>query len=100
MEASVTLTIIPSDVKASDEARVNDLAEQYGLAFKRVGKSYVFDDFNAWNLDQALGYVEGYDRAMLPAMEKADGSRSCPERQHLTGFLQKLPRNLRNQPRA
>jgi hypothetical protein len=59
------------DVKASDEARVNDLAEQYGLTFKRVGKGYRFEDFNAWNLDQALGYVEGYDRAMLAAKEKA-----------------------------
>jgi hypothetical protein len=57
------------DVKASDEARVEDLVGKYGLPFKRVGKLYVFADFNAWNLDQALGYVEGYDRAMAAAGE-------------------------------
>lgn len=53
-----------SDVKASDEARVKDLAEKHGLPLKRVGMIYKFEDFNAWNLDQALGFVEGYDRAI------------------------------------
>jgi hypothetical protein len=37
-EASMTLKVL-CDVKASDEARVKDLAGQYGLTFKRVGKS-------------------------------------------------------------
>jgi hypothetical protein len=70
MEASMKLKVL-CDVKASDEARVKHLAEQYGLTFKRAGKGYKFEDFNAWNLDQALGYVEGYDRAMAAVREKA-----------------------------
>jgi predicted xylose isomerase-like sugar epimerase len=61
----------PQDVKASDKARVKDLAEQHGLAFKRFGAIYQFEDFNAWNLDQALGYVEGYDRAMSDVKGKS-----------------------------
>lgn len=52
------------DVKASDEARVIDLAGKHGLTFGRTAKGYKFEDFYAWNLDQALGYVEGYDRAV------------------------------------
>jgi hypothetical protein len=52
------------DSKYSDQARLNDLAQQYGLAFKRTGMIYRFDDYTAFGLDQALGYVEGYDRAV------------------------------------
>jgi hypothetical protein len=48
----------------SDTARLNDLARQHGLPFKRVGMVYRFEDYTAYGLDQALGYVEGFDRAM------------------------------------
>jgi hypothetical protein len=46
----------------TDILRLNDLAEQHGLTFKRVGRLYIFDDFTAHGLRQALGYVEGFDR--------------------------------------
>jgi hypothetical protein len=44
--------------------RLNDLARQHGLTFKRAGMVYRFEDFTAYGLDQALGYVEGFDRAV------------------------------------
>jgi hypothetical protein len=53
-----------NEFKESDTARLNDLAEQYGLHFKRSGMIYRFEDYTAFGLDQALGYVEGFDRAM------------------------------------
>jgi len=62
-----------SDFKASDRARLNDLAQRYGLHFKHRGMLYRFEDFTACGLDQALGYVEGYDRAMAACRaESAD----------------------------
>ncbi len=53
-----------NEFKESDMARLHDLARQYGLHFKRSGMVYRFGDYNAYGLDQALGYVEGYDRAV------------------------------------
>jgi hypothetical protein len=47
----------------TDTYRLNDLAAQYGLTFKRVGNIYRFQDFNAHGLRQALGFAEGFDRA-------------------------------------
>jgi hypothetical protein len=65
--------MIKYDSKESDAARLDDLAGQYGLSFKRIGMVYRFEDFNAYGLDQALGYVEGYDRAMAACRaESAD----------------------------
>jgi hypothetical protein len=59
--------------KESDTARLNDLAQQYGLALKKAGMIYRFEDYIACGLDQALGYVEGYDRAMAACRrESAD----------------------------
>ena len=58
-----------------DTLRLNDLAKQYGLTFRRIRSTYIFDDFTAHGLRQALGYVEGYDRAMqtvLTENEQAD----------------------------
>ena len=49
----------------SDPLRLDDLAEQYGLTFRRVGSTYQFDDFTAHGFNQALGFVEGYDRAAV-----------------------------------
>jgi hypothetical protein len=61
------------EFKESDTARLNDLARQHGLPFKRVGMVYMFEDCNAYGLDQALGYVEGYDRAIAACRrESAD----------------------------
>lgn len=59
-----------SEFKESDTARLNDLAQQHGLTFKRIGMVYRFEDFTAYGLDQALGYVEGFDRAMAACREK------------------------------
>jgi hypothetical protein len=47
----------------TDIMRLNDLAKQHGLKFRRVGSTYTFDDFTAHGLKQALGFVEGFDRA-------------------------------------
>ncbi len=52
-----------NDDKDTDALRLNDLAKQYGLECRRVGSTYQFDDFTAHGLKQALGFVEGYDRA-------------------------------------
>jgi hypothetical protein len=52
------------DFKESDTARLNDLAKQHGLSFRRAGMVYRFEDYTAYGLDQALGYVEGFDRAI------------------------------------
>ena len=52
------------DSKESDTARLHDLAQQYGLHFRRSGMVYRFEDYTACGLDQALGYVEGFDRAI------------------------------------
>jgi hypothetical protein len=61
------------EFKESDTARLNDLARQHGLPFERVGMIYIFEDFTAYGLDQALGYLEGYDRAMAACRaESAD----------------------------
>jgi hypothetical protein len=76
MARTKRIRVIKSDFKASDRLRVNDLAQQYHLPFKKVGSIYRFEDFNAYGLDQALGFVEGYDRAArdFNAMaEKKDG---------------------------
>jgi hypothetical protein len=48
--------------KETDTLRLNDLAKQHRLTFKRVGSTYIFDDFTAHGLRQALGYAEGFDR--------------------------------------
>ena len=56
--------ISKTESKESDTARLLDLAQQHGLHFKRSCMIYRFDDYNAYGLDQALGYVEGYDRAV------------------------------------
>jgi hypothetical protein len=53
-----------NEFKESDTARLNDLAQQHGLGFRRVGMIYRFEDYTACGLGQALGYVEGFDRAV------------------------------------
>ena len=57
------------DSEESDTARLNDLAKQHGLAFRRAGMIYRFEDYTAYGLDQALGYVEGFDRAIAARRE-------------------------------
>jgi hypothetical protein len=52
-----------NDDTDTDTLRLADLAKRYGLRFRRVGSTYQFDDFTAHGLKQALGFVEGYDRA-------------------------------------
>lgn len=41
-----------------------DFGKKYGLLFRQFGNTYKFLDFNAHGLEQALGYVEGFDRGM------------------------------------
>lgn len=57
--------------KESDALRLNDLAQEHGLPFKRTGMFYIFDDFIACGLAQALGYAEGFDRAIADCREKS-----------------------------
>jgi hypothetical protein len=57
--------------KESDALRLDDLAEEHGLTFKRTGMVYRFEDFTAYGLDQALGYAEGFDRAIAVCREKS-----------------------------
>jgi hypothetical protein len=59
------IIVIQTSEKETDALRLNDLAKQYGLNFRRVGSTYKFEDFNAHGLRQALGFAEGFDRAML-----------------------------------
>ena len=54
-----------------------NISTSAGLPFRRVGMVYRFEDFTAYGLDQALGYVEGYDRAVAAL---ADASHSRPVR--------------------
>jgi hypothetical protein len=56
--------IMRNEFKESDAARLHDLAQQHGLHFRRNGMVYRFEDYTAYGLDQALGYVEGFDWAM------------------------------------
>ena len=51
--------------RETDTLRLQDLAQEHGLKFKRVGRAYLFDDytFTACSLLQALAFAEGFDRA-------------------------------------
>ena len=53
------------DDKETDLLRLDSLAQQHGLTYKRVGRTYQFDDFTAHGLEQALGFAEGFDRAKM-----------------------------------
>jgi hypothetical protein len=53
------------DDKETDLLRLDSIAQQHGLTFKRVGSTYQFDDFTAHGLEQALGFAEGFDRAKM-----------------------------------
>jgi hypothetical protein len=55
---------IVTSFKKSEKVRLKHLARQHGLTFKRFGSTHCFEDFSAHGLQQALGYVEGYDRAL------------------------------------
>ncbi len=50
--------------RETDELRLADLADYHRLPYRRDRSTYVFEDFTAHGLRQALGYVEGYDRTM------------------------------------
>ena len=51
------------DDKETDTLRLNDVAKEHGLSFARHGSTFQFEDFTAHGLEQALGFVEGFDRA-------------------------------------
>jgi hypothetical protein len=50
--------------KEQDAMRLADLARSHNLPLRKSGIVYRFEDFTAYGLDQALGYAEGYDRAV------------------------------------
>lgn len=68
--------VLKSNDHETDLLRLNDLAKQHGLAYRKHGKnSYYFDDrtgedafcggymFVARGLREALAFAEGFDRA-------------------------------------
>ena len=57
------LTILKSDEQETDTLRLHDLSQLHDLPFKKVRSRYIFEEFIARGLKQALGFVEGYDRA-------------------------------------
>ncbi len=58
--------------RETDELRLADLADRHRLPYLRERSTYVFEDFTAYGLRQALGYVEGYDRAMSRRRPRKD----------------------------
>jgi|SRR5271166_5998921 len=52
------------------ELRLADLADHHRLPYRRDRSTYVFEDFTARGVQQALGYVEGYDRAMARRLKR------------------------------
>jgi hypothetical protein len=48
----------------TDTFRLNHLVKEHGLTFKRICITYIFTYFNVNGLRQALGFAEGFDRAI------------------------------------
>jgi hypothetical protein len=63
------MTHMTNDDRETDALRLNDLATEHGLSFRRVGSTYCFDEFTAHGLKQALGFVEGFNRATARRQE-------------------------------
>jgi hypothetical protein len=61
----MSMQTIHSDDRETDRLRLNELASKHGLSFRKVGRTYIFDDFTAHGLKQALGFAEDFDRAKL-----------------------------------
>jgi hypothetical protein len=59
----MSMQTIHSDDQETDLLRLNDLSRKHDLSFRKVGRTYIFDDFTAHGLKQALGFAEGFDRA-------------------------------------
>lgn len=57
------LKILQSNDRETDLMRLSDLAKQHGLKYRRVGRTYIFEEYTAHGLRQALGFAEGFDRA-------------------------------------
>jgi hypothetical protein len=47
----------------TDTLRLHDVAKEHGLTFTQHGATFQFESFTAHGLKQALGFVEGFDRA-------------------------------------
>jgi hypothetical protein len=64
-----------NEFRETDALRLDDLSRLHDLPFQRKGNDYVFEEFVAHGLEQALGFVEGYDRAMagLKVAKAANG---------------------------
>jgi len=62
-----TLQTISSSDEETDLLRLNDLARLHCLDFRKIRRTYVFEDYTAHGLKQALGFVEGFDRAKCRA---------------------------------
>jgi hypothetical protein len=74
--------VLKSDERDTDLLRLNDLARQHGLTYRKHGKTLYFDDrtgedafsdgciFIARGLRAALAFAEGYDRAKGKGSQK------------------------------
>jgi hypothetical protein len=58
------LRVLERNDVETDLTRLQDLVKHHGLRLRRVRTTYMFDDYTAHGLKQALGFAEGYDRAM------------------------------------
>jgi len=70
---------VESNEQDTDLLRLNDLAQQHGLSYRKVGTRYSFDDrlgtdafsdgciYTARGLREALAFAEGFDRAKAQA---------------------------------
>jgi hypothetical protein len=56
------LRLIEPNDQETDQLRLDDLVTEHGIAYSRVGNTYIFEDFMAHGLEQALGFAEGFDR--------------------------------------
>jgi hypothetical protein len=58
------LRVLERNDVETDLIRLEDLVKHHDLRLRRVRTTYMFDDYTAHGLKQALGFAEGYDRAM------------------------------------
>lgn len=56
--------VLATPVKETDALQLEYLSRRHNLPFKKVRSRYVFEDYTARGLKEALGFVEGYDRAV------------------------------------
>jgi hypothetical protein len=67
--------VLATPVKETDALRLEDLSRLHNLPFRKVRSRYIFEDYTARGLREALGFVERYDRAMAASSGEKPGKR-------------------------